>query len=262
MRRKMMCWSIVKPRENRKKRNVIKLGLLKRNSSSFLILYFIVNSLYINLWLYKCIFPNNFPQTWTTDYFLRNWLIPLKITKKRAQSHPQKQVYKTSNDQINIWPLLGVQMVHSYASEQKMWRYIKFTKSSKMSMTLKWLKTTNRIQHQNEACIFNVTTVNSCLFNLYAEDSMQNAWLNESQAGIKIARRSINNFRYADDTTLMEESEEELKSTSWWGSKRRVGKAGLKLYIQKTNIMAYGPMANKQGKKWFRWWILYSRAQK
>ena len=191
----MMCWSIVKPRENRKKRNVINLGLLKRNSSSFLILYFIVNSLYINLWLYKCIFPNNFPQTWTTDYFLRNWLIPLKITKKRAQSHPQKQVYKTSNDQINIWPLLGVQMVHSYASEQKMWRYIKFTKSSKMSMTLKWLKTTNRIQHQNEACIFNITTVNSCLFNLYAEDSMQNAWLNESQAGIKIARRSINNFR-------------------------------------------------------------------
>ena len=204
----MMCWSIVKPRENRKKRNVIKLGLLERNSSSFLILYFIFNSLYINLWLY--IFHNNFPQTWTTDYFLRNWLIPLKITKNKAHSPAKKQVYKTSNDQINIWPLLGVQMVNSYASEQKMWRYIKFTKSSKMSMTLKRLKTTNRIQHQNEACTFNIIAFNSCLFNLYAEYSMQNAWLDKSQAGIKIARRRINNFRYADDTTLMEE--EELKS--------------------------------------------------
>ena len=182
MRRKMMCWSIVKPRENRKKRNVIKLGLLERNSSSFLILYFIFNSLYINLWLYKYIFHNNFPQTWTIYYFLRNWLIPLKITKKKKKSpfSPKKQVYKTSNDQINIWPLLGVQMVHSYASEQKMWWYIKFTKSSKMSMTLKRLKTTNRIQHQNEACTFNIIAFNSCLFNLYAEYSMQNASLDES----------------------------------------------------------------------------------
>ena len=51
-----------------------------------------------------------------------------------------------------------------------------------------------------------------CLFNLYAEDIMRNARLGEAQAGIKIARRNINNLRYADDTTLMEESEEELKS--------------------------------------------------
>ena len=51
-----------------------------------------------------------------------------------------------------------------------------------------------------------------CLFNLYAEYVMQNAWLDEAQAGIKIARRNINNLRYADDTTLREESEEELKS--------------------------------------------------
>ena len=51
-----------------------------------------------------------------------------------------------------------------------------------------------------------------CLFNLYAEYIMQNAWLDEAQAGIKFARRTMNNFRYADDITLMEESEEELKS--------------------------------------------------
>ena len=89
----MMCWSIVKPRENRKKRNVIKLGLLERNSSSFLILYFIFNSLYINLWLYKYIFHNNFPQTWTIDYFLRNWLIPLKITKKKKAAFTNIESY-------------------------------------------------------------------------------------------------------------------------------------------------------------------------
>ena len=62
-----------------------------------------------------------------------------------------------------------------------------------------------------------------CLFNLYAECIMRNPWLEEAQAEIKIARRNINNLRYADDTTLMAESEEELKS-SWWRWKRRVKK--------------------------------------
>ena len=62
-----------------------------------------------------------------------------------------------------------------------------------------------------------------CLFNLYAEYIMRNAELEETQAGIKIARRNINNLRYADDTTLMAESEEELRA-SWWKWKRRVKK--------------------------------------
>ena len=62
-----------------------------------------------------------------------------------------------------------------------------------------------------------------CLFNLYAEYIMRNAGLEEAQVGIKIARRNINNLRYADDTTLMAESEEELK-TSWWTWKRTVKK--------------------------------------
>ena len=62
-----------------------------------------------------------------------------------------------------------------------------------------------------------------CLFNLYAEYIMRNAGLEEAQAGIKIARRNINNLRYADDTTLMAESEEEFKA-SWWKWKRRVKK--------------------------------------
>ena len=71
---------------------------------------------------------------------------------------------------------------------------------------------------------------------------MQNAGLNEAQAGIKIARRSINNLRYADDTTLMAESEEELKSLLM-KAKEESEKAGSKLNIQKTKIMASGPFS-------------------
>ena len=78
-----------------------------------------------------------------------------------------------------------------------------------------------------------------CLFNLYAEYIMRNAGLQEAQAGIKIARRHINNLRYADDTTLMAESEEELKSL-WMKVKVESEKVGLKLNIQKMKIMACG----------------------
>ena len=78
-----------------------------------------------------------------------------------------------------------------------------------------------------------------CLFNLYAEYIMLNARLDEAQAGIKIARRNINNLRYADDTTLMTESEEELKSLLMKVTEESE-KARLKLNIQKTKIMASG----------------------
>ena len=83
------------------------------------------------------------------------------------------------------------------------------------------------------------------LFNFYAEYIMRNAGLDEAQAGIKIARRNINNLRYADDTTLMAESEEELKSLLM-KVKERVKKVGLKLNIQKTKIMASGPIISWQ----------------
>ena len=76
-----------------------------------------------------------------------------------------------------------------------------------------------------------------CLFNLYAKYIMRNAGLDEAQAGIKIARRNINNLRYADDTTLMAESEEELKKLLM-KMKEASEKVGLKLNIQKTKIMA------------------------
>ena len=80
-----------------------------------------------------------------------------------------------------------------------------------------------------------------CLFNFYAEYIMRNAGLEEAQAGIKIARRNINNLRYANDTTLMAESEEELKSLLM-RVKEESEKVGLKLNIQKMKIMASGPI--------------------
>ena len=83
------------------------------------------------------------------------------------------------------------------------------------------------------------------LFNLYAEYIMQNAGLDEVQAGIKNARRNINNLRYADDTTLMAESEEELKSLLM-KVKEETEKVGLKLNIQKTKIMASDPITSWQ----------------
>ena len=83
------------------------------------------------------------------------------------------------------------------------------------------------------------------LFNLYAEYIMRNARLDEVQAGIKIARRNINNLRYADDSILMAESKEELKSLSM-KLKDESKKAGLKLNIQKTKIMASGPITSWQ----------------
>ena len=79
-----------------------------------------------------------------------------------------------------------------------------------------------------------------CLFNFYSEYIMRKAGLEEAQAGIKIARRNINNLRYADDTTLMAESEEELKSLLM-KVKEESEKVGLKLNVQKTKIMASGP---------------------
>src|SRR5574337_294090 len=79
-------------------------------------------------------------------------------------------------------------------------------------------------------------TLSPCLFNLYAEYIMRNAGLDEAQAGIKIARRNTNNLRYADDTTLMAESKEELKSLLM-KVKEESEKAGLKLNIQKTKII-------------------------
>ena len=82
-----------------------------------------------------------------------------------------------------------------------------------------------------------------CLFNLFAEYAIRNTGLDEAQAGIKIARRNIYNLRYADDTTLMAESEEELKNFLM-KVKEESEKVGLKLNIQKMKIMASGPITS------------------
>ena len=92
----------------------------------------------------------------------------------------------------------------------------------------------------HQGCILSL-----CLFNLYAEYIMRNAGLDEALAGIKIARRNINNLRYADDTILMAEREEDLKSLLMKG-KKESEKVGLKLNIQKTKIMASGPITSWQ----------------
>ena len=93
--------------------------------------------------------------------------------------------------------------------------------------------------------VFQGSILSPCLFNLYAEYIMQKARLDESQAGIKIVRRRTINLRCADETTLMAESEEELKSLMMM-VKGESQKAGLKLNIQETKIMASGPITSWQ----------------
>ena len=104
-------------------------------------------------------------------------------------------------------------------------------------------RTTEWFQRGKGLCQY--CKLSPCLFNLYAEYIMRNVGLDEAQAGIKIAGRNINNLRYADDTTLMAESEEELKSLLM-KVKEESEKVGLKLNIQKTEIMASGPITSWQ----------------
>ena len=101
--------------------------------------------------------------------------------------------------------------------------------------TTDWFQIRKRVR---QGCI-----LSPCLFNLYAEHIMRNTGLEEAQAGIKIGRRNINNLSYADDTTLMAESEEELKSLLI-KVKEESGKVGLKISIQKTKIMASSPITS------------------
>ena len=103
--------------------------------------------------------------------------------------------------------------------------------------TTDWFQTGKGV---HQGCI-----LSSCLFNLYAEHIVRNVGLEEAQAGIKIAGRNINNLRYAEDTTLMAESEEELKSLLM-KVKEESEQVGIKLNIQKTKIMASSPITSWQ----------------
>ena len=98
-----------------------------------------------------------------------------------------------------------------------------------------------------EEGVYQGCILSSCLFNIYVEYIMWNTGLDEAQAGIKIAGRNINNFRYADDTALMVESEEEIKSLLMRVKEVKSSKkTGLKLNIQKTKIMASDPITSWQ----------------
>ena len=105
-------------------------------------------------------------------------------------------------------------------------------------------------------------TLSSCLFNLYDNYITRNARLDEAQAGIKIAETNISNLRYADDTTLMAESEEELKALSM-KVKEKSQITGLKPNIQKMKIMASGPITSWQidGETMKQWQALFSLAE-
>ena len=121
--------------------------------------------------------------------------------------------------------------------------------------TTDWFQIGKRVR---QGCI-----LSPCLFNLYAEYIMRNAGLEKAQAGIKIDGRNINNLRYADDTTLMAESEEELKSLLR-KVKEESEKVGLKLYIQKTKMGHLVPSlyGKWMGKQWKQWLTLFFRALK
>ena len=108
---------------------------------------------------------------------------------------------------------------------------------SKQQLELDWFQIGKEV---HQGCI-----LSPCLFNLYAEYIMRNAGLDEAQTGIKIAGRNINNLRYTDDTTLMAENEEELRSLLM-KVKEENEKVGLKLNIQKTKIMPSSPITSWQ----------------
>ena len=112
---------------------------------------------------------------------------------------------------------------------------------------LNWTGTTDWFQIRKGVC--QGCILSPCLFNLYAEYIMQNAWLDQAQPGIKIAWRNINNLRYTDDTTLMAESKEELKSLLM-KLKEESAKVGLKVNIQNEDhgIQSHHFMANRWGK--------------
>ena len=107
--------------------------------------------------------------------------------------------------------------------------------------TTDWFQIGNRV---HQGCI-----LSPCLFNLCAEYIMQKEELDETQVGIKIAGRNNNNLRYADDTTLVAETEEELRSLLML-LKEESEKVGLKLNIQKTKIMAFSPITSWQINRW------------
>ena len=161
------------------------------------------------------------PQDWKRSVFIP---IPKKGNAKECSDyHTIALISHTSN------VMLKILLRNLYAGQKSIARY--------GHGTTDWFQIRKGV---HQGCILSL-----CLFNLYAEYIMRNAGLEEAQAGIKIAGRNINNLRYADDTTIMAESEEELKRLLM-KMKEESEKVGLKLNIQKTKIMASGPITSWQ----------------
>ena len=111
--------------------------------------------------------------------------------------------------------------------------------------TMDWFRTGKGV---SQGCV-----LSPCIFNLYEDYNMQNARIDESQAGIKIEGKNINNLRYAGDTALMAESQEELKRVKWIRVKKEIAKSWVKTYYSKTedhSIWSHHFMANRWGKQW------------
>ena len=138
-------------------------------------------------------------------------------------------------DDLNIFYGLG--RIHLFISQKSFFFVIEYQEATIRTGhgTTDWFQIGKGLR---QGCI-----LSPCLFNLYAEYIVRNAGLEEAQAGIKIARRNINNLRYADFTTLMAESEEELKSLLM-KMKEESERVGLKLNFQKTKIMASCPITS------------------
>ena len=171
----------------------------------------------------------------------------IKLPKSVGSSKKQENSRKTSTSALlTLQKPLTVLTTTNCGKFFKKWEY-------QTSLPASWETCTQVKKQQLELDMEQVTGsklgkeyvkavywLSPCLFNLYAEYIMQNAGLNKAQAGIKIARRNINNLRYADDTTFMAQSEKELESLLM-KMKEKSEKAGLKLNIQKTRIMAFSP---------------------
>ena len=187
------------------------------------------------LWLLVCPWP---PQNRSSD----KWPTSVGSPKKREF---QKNIYFCFIDYAKVF---------DYVDHNKLWKILKKMEIPDHLTRLRrnlyaGQEATVRTGHgktdwfQIQKGVCKGCILSPCLFNLYAEYIMRNDGPNEAQAGIKIARRNINNLRYADDTTFMAESEE-LKSLLM-KVKEESEKVGLKVNIQKTKIMASGPIISQ-----------------
>ena len=171
----------------------------------------------------------------------------IKLPTSTGSSKKQESSRKTSIFTLLAMPKpLTVWITINYGKFWKEWEYQSIWLASwEISMQVRKQQLELDMEQQTGKGVHQGCILSPCLFNLYAEYIMRNAGLEESQAGIKIARRNINNLRYTDDTTLIAESEEELKSLLM-KAKEESEKVGLKLNIQKTKFMASGLITSWQ----------------